>query len=117
MERLVAWSREFRLWHYSVSYSQLLVRSVNVPDTETRIDVLFSNVRRILVGYEYETLVIDKLEMGDAGHEMVNAYESWQKVFLVNAGPDFVIASHCQWHEDVGDARTPSKFGPFRRTD
>lgn len=117
MERLAAWNREFRLWHYSVSYSQFLVRSVNIPGEETRIDVLFSNVRRILLSHEYEHLVIDRLDEGDAGFEVAAGCEDWENVFLVNGGPDFVVASHFKWHEDVGDARSPSKFGPFRRTD
>ncbi|WP_143227057.1 hypothetical protein [Actinomadura mexicana] len=117
MERLIGWSREFRLWHYSVSYSQLLIRSVNIERERTRIDVLFSNVRRILLSHEYAALVIDQLGVGDSGREVVEGHEEWQNVFLINGGPDFIVASHCKWHEDVGDARSPSHFGPLRRTD
>jgi hypothetical protein len=118
MNQLFSWRRKFRLWDYSVSYSQLLLRSVNLPDYETRIDVLFSNVRRVLLSYQYETLAVDSLEMGEVDNGLIGGgYEEWQRVFLINGGPDFIVASQCKWYEDVGDARTPSKFGPLRGTD
>jgi hypothetical protein len=39
--------RAFRLWHYTTSHSQLLLRSLRGPDEDTRIDLWFSAVDRV----------------------------------------------------------------------
>lgn len=39
---------------------------------------------------------------------------SGSRLILVNDGPDFVQALIRNWHEDDGDAYTPSKFGFMR---
>ncbi|MGO4418233.1 hypothetical protein AB4Z54_05585, partial [Streptomyces sp. MCAF7] len=66
MQRLVEWRREFRIWHYTVSYSQLLLRSINVEGEESRIDVLFSNVGLMCVKSSFETLSIERVEIAEA---------------------------------------------------
>jgi len=37
--------------------------------------------------------------------------------FVVNGGPDYLLATNFGWHEDHGDHHTPSKFGPLPGTE
>ncbi len=39
--------REFQLWHYEVSHSSLLVRSVSTGEAGSRVDVLFTGVDEV----------------------------------------------------------------------
>lgn len=116
----ISWPRRFRLWHYSVSYTQLLMRSLDAERDPRRIDILFSNVEWMQVAALYETMAIEELISPDprwSEMPLRRPSNEKRKVFLLNGGPDLVIATHCQWHEDDGDAHTPSRFGPLRRTD
>lgn len=110
------WTREFRLWHYTVSYSQLLFRSIDSSDSPKRIDLLFSNVERMHIGAEYDNFAVEEMTEPDDprfGELGLRALER-RRIFLINGGPDYVAATHCRWHEDDGDARSSSKFGPMR---
>ena len=116
MEKVAEWDREFRIWHYTVSYSQLLLRSINVEGSETRIDVLFSNVSMMNLPSSLEHLRIDRLEPSDPqarAHEGVHQNRE-TSVYLLSGGEFYIYATHCEWHEDLGGTRTPSKFGPLR---
>ena len=33
--------------------------------------------------------------------------------YVLNGGPDYVLATSVAWHEDDGDHRSPSRFGPL----
>ncbi len=119
MTTVAGWRREFRIWHYTVSYGQLLLRSLDVTKYATRIDVLFSNVKRMHVATKYEELIIQQIDsptdlrLSEYGIQLPND----GSIFLMNNGPDYVSATHCQWHEDEGGAHTPSRFGPLRGTE
>ncbi|WP_433517356.1 hypothetical protein ACQP2T_18495 [Nonomuraea sp. CA-143628] len=119
MARVVSWQREFRIWHFAVSYSQLLLRSLDVERYSTRIDLLFSNVERMHVSSEYSELTVDVItSLPDPKlPDFQPPLPRCGKVFLINGGPDYVAAAHCQWHEDDGGAHSPSKFGPLRGTE
>ncbi|MFI6348877.1 hypothetical protein [Streptomyces sp. NPDC050560] len=117
MRRLLDFQRRFRIWHYSVSYSRLLLRSLNIHEYETRIDVLFTNVELMHVPSTWDTLVVDEQDRAGAdsviGPGVVLASRPNHHVFVLNGGPYYVFATHCDWHEDEGDSRSPSKFGPM----
>ncbi|MBD3005596.1 MULTISPECIES: hypothetical protein [unclassified Streptomyces] len=116
MQRLVEWNRNFRLWHYTVSYSQLLLRSVNIEGTESRVDILFSNVNLMHVSNSFESLSIDRMEISEARDflQLGTPLQNKGHIFLLNGGEFYVQGSHCEWHEDLGGPRTPSRFGPLR---
>ncbi|MEU1373834.1 hypothetical protein ABZ442_09240 [Streptomyces triculaminicus] len=119
MQELVEWGRKFRVWHYSVSHSQLLLRSVNVDDRDSRVDVLFSNVKTVYLPTSFDRLRIDRLEESEI-HEFIHEELSdlnRTEIFLLNGAKFFVQASQCQWHEDIGGPSAPSRFGPFKRVD
>lgn len=119
MHEIANWSRDFRVWHYSVSYSQLLLRSLDSEEFDTRIDVLFSNVQALHLPTSFDRLRIDQADTPEARSflqedlaEIPNGH-----TFILNDSKYYVQATHCQWHEDKGGPRTPSKFGPFKGVD
>ena len=51
--------RPFRLWSFAVTHSTLLLRSNIAPGLETRVDVLFKEVRFVLLKSHYSRLEIE----------------------------------------------------------
>lgn len=116
MTLVAAWDRPFRMWHFSVSYNQLLLRSLSDDASPARVDVLFSNVSVLRLPTTLPRLEIhtdDEFAPPGVGVP-AGTRGQW---FTVDDGTWYVHATHCQWHEDEGNALTPSHFGPFRRTD
>ncbi|WP_062429982.1 hypothetical protein [Herbidospora daliensis] len=114
----VAWEREFRLWAYSVSYSRMLFRSLPEKEGGRRVDLMFEHVRYTRIRHEYESLALREIGPGDERIARFDLPESPDsRLILVNGGPDFVQALFCDWHEDDGDAYSPSKFGFMRGSD
>ncbi|GIE77455.1 hypothetical protein Aph02nite_34050 [Actinoplanes philippinensis] len=115
MTSIASWEREFEVWDFSVSYSRLLLRSLR-DTSPTRVDVLFSNVRFMHLPTQLEQLRIDLV----AGHsfggvDIPNSVKgNW---YAINGGQSYIFATHCQWHEDEGNFKSESQFGPFARTD
>ena len=114
MRNIARWDRDFQVWAYSVSYSQLLLRSLG-DESPARVDVLFSNVRLMHLVPEMSTLSIDMADgRSFRGFEMPQlAKGNW---YVINDGESYVFATHCQWHEDEGSHGSPSHFGPLRGT-
>ncbi|MEU4243626.1 hypothetical protein [Actinoplanes sp. NPDC026619] len=115
MHEIASWEREFEVWDYSVSYSRLLLRSLQ-DESPSRVDVLFSNVAFLHLPTEFPSLRIGRAEgRSFGGVEIPDSVKGdW---YTLNDGQAYVFATHCQWHEDDGNFKTPSKFGPFARTD
>ncbi|MFF3403779.1 hypothetical protein ACFYW6_35455 [Streptomyces sp. NPDC002659] len=113
MQRIAAWHREFQIWYYTVSYSQLLLRSL-VDDVEGRVDVLFTHIRFLHIPYELDRLVIDEVAADEVSDLAVPEVSDDERIFLLNEGEGYVIARLCDWHEDRGDHHSPSRFGPLR---
>ncbi|MBV7699224.1 hypothetical protein [Streptomyces sp. TRM70350] len=108
---VAVWERPFRVWHFSVSYNQLLLCSLSEDTSPVRVDVLFSNVCFLQMSTKCTRLEIHTGEGCDPpGVEIpAGTRGEW---FTRNAGEGYVFATHCQWHEDEGNAMTPSRFGP-----
>jgi hypothetical protein len=119
MKKLYSWDRKFQLWHYSVSHSTLLLRSVHPQRYDTRVDILFSAVSFMHVRPSYEPLTLSEGDDRDRqtlqlASAPVEAGEN--ALYLLNGGEGYIYASSCSWHEDYGDHRSPSEFGPLRGT-
>jgi hypothetical protein len=114
VNRIADWDRDFRVWHFTVSYSQLLLRSTKSDRRATRIDILFSNAYLMHLRPAFSQLRID-IAGPEWPREAVElpagADADW---YVLNEGEGYVLATHCQWHEDDGDNHSPSRFGPFR---
>ncbi|MER7132056.1 hypothetical protein [Streptosporangium saharense] len=119
MQKIVEWYRKFQVWQYSVSHSTLLLRSVNIVGSSTRIDAVFAGVELMRIRPMYNELIIFRVE--DDEKEVMLAGEPKEVIrkslFLLNGKDSYVVAGGFSWHEDAGDHHTPSKFGPLRGTE
>jgi hypothetical protein len=111
-----SWDREFQVWCYTVSYSQLLLRSLEA-DTTSRIDVLFSNVYLMHLKPSFSRLFIEVAPHDWLREPVELPARALVNLYLINHGEAYVLATHCQWHEDEGDHHSPSRFGPLRGVD
>ncbi|WP_156725672.1 hypothetical protein [Streptomyces apocyni] len=118
MSKIAGWNREFQVWQYSVSHSVLLLRSVDPQLYDTRIDILFPAVEILHLRPTYEGLTIHQLNHDDGVDFLDNqgVTPSRGSVFLLNDGEGYVQAAKCEWFEDQGNHRAPSRFGPLRGT-
>jgi len=82
--------------------------------SQRRIDVLFSNVESLQAETEYSSLCVE--QMDDTEVEDMPAGQGVGRWYRINGGDGYIRATHCEWHEDDGDAMSPSRFGPFMRT-
>ncbi|MCX4674866.1 hypothetical protein OG413_05920 [Streptomyces sp. NBC_01433] len=116
MTLVAAWERPFRMWHFSVSFNSLLLRSLRDDASPARVDVLFSNVFFLQMPTTCSQLEIRTGEGIDAPKVEIPAGTRGQW-YTINSGKGYLYATHCEWHEDEGTAMSPSRFGPLRRTD
>jgi hypothetical protein len=115
MRTVATWDRGFEVWDYSVSYSRLLLRGLR-DASPSRVDVLFSNVRLMHLLAQLERLQIDIVE--GRSYERIKMPDSVKgNWYVINEGESYIFATHCEWHEDDGNFKSPSRFGPFPRTD
>ncbi len=119
---LVAFERQFEVWGYWVSHSQMLLRSNKTDDAATRIDVFFANVAAFDLPTVFQGLTISEVSWRKAaslGVQLGSHTMTAQKLFAIR-GADFsgyVVASAVAWHEDRGTPSSPSYFeGNFSGT-
>jgi hypothetical protein len=111
--------RNFRIWAYVVSLSQLLLRSVKTDDEPTRIDILFRNVKAINIRTNLQGISIRE----EIDEEKVNqllhgdmAYGEKLRMFVIRSlnSVGYVIAGMVSFHEDSGEYNDPSPCDIFR---
>ncbi|MFG3282440.1 hypothetical protein [Streptomyces sp. NPDC048111] len=113
---LASWDRDFKIWAYSFSYWQLLLRSAPKSPQDLRIDVLFSNVGRVNISAQISGLSIEVADFESERNRLgIGEVPDGQfKLLLLNCGPSYVLATQCQWHEDREWLDAPPRFGPLR---
>lgn len=117
MQLIREWQRPFRIWQYSVSYSRLLLRSVNVDGTNTRVDVLFSNTEMMHLTPRMDHLSICEVSFTEAQSFIPSLKPPVRgRIYFLNSGDAYIYATHCEWHEDEGGPASTSHFGPLRGT-
>lgn len=108
--------RSFAVWAYTVSHSQLLLRT-RTADGRSRIDILFTSVDALKVRTDYDGLVVRCATVGE--HEKIRADSGSKphtaRVLMLEApgGPDYVIAGGFGWREDKATDRDPSSLAFF----
>ena len=89
--------------------------SVGGGQVPGRIDVAFFGVRAFHLRDEYGSLNIEKA--ADVFANGVLAVSSTPSEplarYLLNGGPDYILATNVAWEEDGGDHQTPSRFGHY----
>ena len=89
-------ARRFQMWRYDVSHAQLLLRSVKSEGHDSRVDVLFKNVRSINLPTSFTGLRINR-----DGNQFTVSGAEWSGE---------VIAGACFHAEDSGEYFDPSPF-------
>lgn len=119
MREITSWNRPFQVRQYSVSHSTLLLRSHRPDLYDTRIDVLFPAVTLMHLKPSYRQLSIheaNEQERREILGDDTALNLSHGLLFLLNDGEGYVHAASCSWHQDEGDHRAPSRFGPLSGT-
>jgi hypothetical protein len=113
-------NRNFTVWAYTISHSQLLLRSRTAyhgGERQTRIDIVFKPVEAMKLRMEYHGLVvrcamqgeIDRIhaEHGGIGHKA--------RCLILETGEDqdYVVTYAVGWMEDEGTERDPSPLAGF----
>ncbi len=110
--------RNFRNWGYTVSLTQLLLRTVKTDKHATRIDILFQFVWAINMRTSLQGISITE----EADEERVNQLlpkcppdGAKRKIFVVRSSNSvgYVIAGMVGSHEDTGHYNDPSPFDFF----
>ncbi len=63
--QIARFERKFQVWLYSVSHSQLLLRSTKDEHNSTQIDVLFKNVDLMQIPTYFSKLIISEMSEKD----------------------------------------------------
>ncbi|MCR3745268.1 hypothetical protein BS35_007857 [Actinomadura glauciflava] len=115
--------RSFTVWAYTVSHSQLLLRTRTTERggvRSSRIDVVFKPVRAMKVRTEYiDGLVIRCADQEEAEHiyaESGNVEpDAGAHCLILETGNDrdYVVAHAVGWAEDMASERDPSALAGF----
>ena len=113
---LIKSERRFQIWKYTVSHSELLVRSTKSTEFSTRIDVFFKGVTEFHLPTIFTGLSV--VEVSDAVAQKLcilrqaPCLSGKVKIFKIQ-GNDFVgyvVALIALSHEDEGEYDAPSFF-------
>jgi hypothetical protein len=108
--------RTFQMWRYTVSHSQLLLRSTKEDGGSTRIEILFKNVKAMKVVPLYEGITISEAPDGERRRivEELPFRDSAPQVWIVKS-PSFrgyVAAGAIVTHEDEREYDESSSLLP-----
>ncbi|WP_130334717.1 hypothetical protein [Micromonospora kangleipakensis] len=112
--------RPFSVWAYSLSHSQLLLRTrtVAVPGRrQSRIDLLFKPVDAMKTRMDYHGLVLRCATTEE--HERIlreiGRTADYNRVFIIGSGDslDYVVSAAVGWQEDDQEDRDPSALAFF----
>ena len=117
-DRLVDRSeRVFQIWGYTVGMRRLLLRSTKNETFSTRIDVLFQNVKALLLPTSLEGLVVGPAS--DSLSERIIADtgllpDEGTRFYRVetHSGCGYVVAGVVVEDEDSGEYFEPSRYWP-----
>lgn len=108
--------RSFALWAYTVSHSQLLLRT-RTTGGQPRIDVLFKPVEAMKIRTDYDGLVIrcaTPAEHQEVLAESGEAKPGRRLLILETAGEsDHVVTGAFGWKQDDGGDHDPSALAFF----
>lgn len=106
------WPRAFRMWHFSISRSTLVLRSLEPDISPGRVDVAFGGVETLCLPVGMGVLELKEQPPDEDLRPPYMRGSSGGRLFRVN-GTHYVVARTCAWHEDDGDHHAPSPFGPL----
>jgi hypothetical protein len=115
-EEIFRSERDFSVWAYTVSHSQLLLRA-RAADRQSRIDVLFKPVEAMKLRTEYEGLIVRCGTAAERARVLASTGLDGKalRVLVVEtaAGFDYVVSGAVGWREDDGRDNEPSSLAFF----
>jgi hypothetical protein len=105
--------RSFAVWAYTVSHSQLLLRTRQQP----RVELLFKPVDAIKIRTDYDGLIIRCATVEE--HEEIlgstGEVRAICRVLILETGglPDYVVTGAFGWKQDAGHFADPSALAFF----
>ncbi|WP_329246339.1 hypothetical protein OG417_51480 [Actinoallomurus sp. NBC_01490] len=112
--------RAFTVWAYTISHSQLLLRTrttMQDGSRQSRIDIVFKPVRAMKVRIEYDGLVIRCATPAEArrisGADTGIHDDAHCLILETGNDHDYVITYAVGWEEDMETDRDPSKLAGF----
>lgn len=112
--------RAFTVWAYTISHSQLLLRTRTTAvggSRLPRIDIVFKPVHAMKIRVEYDGLVIrcaTEIEAERSKADDTGTVDDARCLILETGGcHDYVITYAVGWHEDMETDRDPSKLAGF----
>jgi hypothetical protein len=109
--------RVFQLWAYTVGMSRLLLRSTKSDTFQTRVEVMFQNVKAIQLPTVLEGLVVAEADRDLAQRIEVETgltCDEGSRFFGLRTshGTGYVVAGAMVSDEDEGEYFEPSKLWP-----
>jgi hypothetical protein len=114
-KQALVFDRPFQVWAYSVSHSQLLLRSPSDKEHRTRVDLLFKNVTAMLLRETYARLHVRAAHAGEetlAIRTLCGIDRGEHRTYYVIEGEplSFVVAASVGSVEDEGSYSDPSSL-------
>ncbi|KOT34998.1 hypothetical protein ADK41_25610 [Streptomyces caelestis] len=113
--------RTFTLWHYTAAHGDRLLLRAKAEADKPRIDLHVEGVRGFMLTPIHRGLTIRRATAGE--RQRVEAefgvdVDEAATVHVIGARHmrGFVVGGPLRWHEDNGDFRDPSHFGPIPGT-
>jgi hypothetical protein len=114
---LIHLERRFQIWAYSVSHSQLLLRSKKSTGHPTRVDIAFRGVVGMKLPWILESIRIETSTLEAIGDSAIQSLDLFDKdLFACSAGSfsGWVVASAISMAEDEEEFDVPSAvFEPW----
>jgi hypothetical protein len=105
--------RTFKLWLYTVSHGQLLIRSTKDSKRGTQVDVLFKEVVALCLPAFFEGLTVRKGGVGELDRTYLGGIDvSGKTLFHVNGNGwnGWVVAAAVAWVEEDAEYYPASKL-------
>jgi hypothetical protein len=111
-QEVFSFQGRFQLWSFTVSHSQILIRSVKSEKRQTRIDVLFKDVSSLSLPTILDDFSIVEIDNPPDTHEISKSIYFDRKSYrvLFEGGEGIIVAGAMGWHEDNGEYFDPSFF-------
>ena len=109
---LFASDRTFEIWAYNVSHSELLLRSNKSSDRDSRVDILFKNVKYISIKTVLHGMCVEIVSRDDKSilptYNGLNSDNIYEVISTSIKG--YIVASSFFMHEDSLDFYEPSQL-------
>lgn len=107
MEKIIFSERVFKVWHFHVTHSQLLIRAPKCHSFEKNIDLIFYGVDYMGIPAVFNGLEVARIQDSEIRSlpavAITNSGPSWVYRLATERREFYVVAAHCRIHENELD--------------